>query len=290
MHSLRALLGPLRVFDAVCRAKGITRAAQVLHVTPGAVSQQVKQLEVGLGAQLFQKSGREIELTAVGKRLAHRVSDAFDRLNDALNDVVDLQLDKRLRLKVTPSLAIRWLVPRLRGFYAQHPDIDLEISTIAVADDIRLEGADCAIRHGMGEWADVELDHLFDDEFLPVCAPHLARHLKTPQDLLQANLLHSMMRPEAWSLWFSSAELVDSPRLHGITLANAALCYQAAADGLGIAIAQRAYVDDDLRSGRLVIAVDHVARTESGYYLVCDPLKAAEAPVKLFRDWIRSVR
>src|SRR5690349_6050083 len=118
MHSLRALLGPLRVFDAVCRAKGITRAAQVLHVTPGAVSQQIKQLEVGLGAQLFQKSGREIELTAVGKRLAHRVSDAFDRLNDALNDVADIQLDRRLRLKVTPSLAIRWLVPRLRGFYA----------------------------------------------------------------------------------------------------------------------------------------------------------------------------
>ncbi|WP_256220313.1 MULTISPECIES: LysR substrate-binding domain-containing protein [unclassified Variovorax] len=93
-----------------------------------------------------------------------------------------------------------------------------------------------------------------------------------------------------WSLWFSSAELVDSPRLHGITLANAALCHPAAADGLGVAVAQRAYVDIDLRSGRLVIAVDHVARTESGYYLVCGPLKAAEAPVKLFRDWIRSVR
>ncbi len=290
MHSLRALLGPLRVFDAVCRAKGITRAAQVLHVTPGAVSQQVKQLEVGLGAQLFQKSGREIELTAVGRRLAHRVSDAFDRLNDALADVGDLQTDKRLRLKVAPSLAIRWLVPRLRGFYAQYPDIDLEISTIAMADDIRLEGADCAIRHGMGEWADVELDHLFDDEFLPVCAPNLAGHLTTPQDLLQANLLHSMMRPEAWSLWFRSAGLVDSPSLHGITMANAALCYQAAADGLGIAIAQRAYIDEDLRSGRLVVAVDHVARTESGYYLVCDPLKAAEAPVRLFRNWIRSVR
>ena len=290
MHSLRALLGPLRVFDAVCRAKGITRAAQVLHVTPGAVSQQVKQLEVGLGAQLFQKSGREIELTAVGRRLAHRVSDAFDRLNDALADVGDLQTDKRLRLKVTPSLAIRWLVPRLRGFYAQYPDIDLEISTIAMADDIRLEGADCAIRHGMGEWPDVELDHLFDDEFLPVCAPNLAGHLTTPQDLLQANLLHSMMRPEAWSLWFRSAGLVDSPSLHGITMANAALCYQAAADGLGIAIAQRAYVDEDLRSGRLVVAVDHVASTESGYYLVCDPLKAAEAPVRLFRNWIRSVR
>jgi LysR family glycine cleavage system transcriptional activator/LysR family transcriptional regulator of beta-lactamase len=290
MQNLRALLGPLRVFDAVCRAKGVSRAAQLLHVTPGAVSQQIKQLEVGLGADLFQKSGRQIELTAVGERLARRVTDAFDRLSDALNDVSDNLIERRLRLKVTPSLAIRWLVPRLHGFYARHPDIHIEIATIAVADDVRLEGADCAIRHGMGEWADVDLDHLFDDEFLPVCAPGLARQLQTPQDLLQANLLHSMLRPEAWPLWFSSAGLAEPPRLRGITLANAALCYQAAADGLGVAIAQRAYVDDDLRIGRLVIAVDHIARTELGYYLVCDPLKSTTVPVRLFRDWIRSVR
>lgn len=290
MQKFRALLGSLRVFDAVCRAKGVSRAAELLHVTPGAVSQQIKHLEVGLGAQLFQKSGREIELTAVGERLAHRVSDAFDRLFDALNEVVDEQAAKRLRLKVTPSLAIRWLVPRLHGFYAHHPDMDLEIATIAIADDIRLEGADCAIRHGMGDWGDVELDHLFDDEFVPVCAPGMAGQVQTPHDLLQANLLHSMMRPQAWTLWFSSAGLVAPPRQRGITLANAALCYQAAADGLGIAMAQRAYVEDDLRIGRLVIAVDHVAKTELGYYLVCDPMKATTVPVRLFREWIRSVR
>lgn len=290
MQKLRALLGSLRVFDAVYRAKGVSRAAQLLHVTPGAVSQQIKQLEAGLGVQLFQKSGREIELTAVGERLAHRVADAFDRLNDALIAVADEQPDKRLRLKVTPSLAIRWLIPRLHGFYAHHPDMDLEISTIAIADDIRLEGADCAIRHGMGEWADVELDHLFDDEFLPVCAPSLAAQVRAPRDLLQANLLHSMLRPHAWPLWFSSAGLEDPPRQRGITLANAALCYQAAADGLGFAMAQRAYVEEDLRIGRLVAAVDHVAKTELGYYLVCDPMKATRPTVRLFRDWIRSVR
>jgi len=290
MQRLRALLGPLRVFDAVCRAKGVSRAAEALHVTPGAVSQQVKQLESELGVQLFQKSGREIELTEVGERLALRVSDAFDRLNDALDDVVDARVEKRLRLKVTPTLAIRWLVPRLSAFYAQYPDMDLEIATTARADDIRLEGADCVIRHGVGEWTDVELDHLFDDEFLPVCSPSLVGQLQSPQDLLQANLLHSMMRPEAWELWFTSLDLAGLPRARGMTLANAALCYQAAADGLGVAIAQRAYVEDDIRSGRLVVAVDHVARTERGYYLVCDPLKAATAPVQLFRKWIRSVR
>jgi DNA-binding transcriptional LysR family regulator len=290
MHRLRALLGPLRVFDAVSRAKGITRAAEVLHVSPGAVSQQIKLLESGLGVQLIQKAGREIELTVEGERLAQRICDPFDRLNNALDDAADSRLDRRLRLKVMPTFAIRWLVPRLSSFYAQHPDMDVEIATIARGDDLRLEGADCTIRHGIGEWTDVELDHLFDDEFVPVCAPDLAGKLQTPRDLLQTSLLRSMMRPEAWDLWFDSVDLGGLPRLREITMANAALCFQAAADGLGVAIAQRAYIEDDLRSGRLVIVIDHIARTELGYYLVCDHLKANAVPVKKFREWIRTVR
>jgi DNA-binding transcriptional LysR family regulator len=290
MQTLRILLGPLRVFDAVSRAKGVSRAAEVLHVTPGAVSQQIKLLESGLGVQLFRKSGREIALTAAGERLAQRVWDAFDRLNDALDDATDPHTGKRLRLKVTPSLASHWLVPRLGGFSASYPDIDIEISTVTRADDIRLEGADCAFRHGIGEWSDVELDHLFDDELVPVCAPRMLGQFRSPRDVLQANLLHSMLRPEAWDLWLASAGVEALPHARNMTLANAALCYQAATDGLGVAIAQLAYIKDALRSGRLAIAVDHVARTERGYYLVCDPAKAETAPVRLFRQWIRTVR
>lgn len=287
---LRALLGPLRVFDAVCRSKGVSRAAEFLHVTPGAVSQQIKLLESGLGVQLFHKSGREIALTPVGERLAQQVSDAFDRLNDALDAAAEMLPNNRLRLKVTPSLAIRWLVPRLSSFYAEHPEIDLEIATTSKSDDVRLDGADCAVRHGIGEWPDVELDHLFDDEFVPVCSPRLAPSLETPEQLLKANLLHSMMRPEAWDLWFDSLGMSGATRAKGTTLANAALSYQAAADGLGVAIAQRAYIEEDLKSGRLVIAVPHAAKTERGYYVVCDPAKANEEAVRFFREWIRKVR
>jgi DNA-binding transcriptional LysR family regulator len=278
------------VFDAVSRARGISRAAELLHVSPGAVSQQIKQLEMALGVYLLQRSGREVALTDVGERLARRISDAFDRLDNALDDVVDSRHDRRLRLKVMPSFAIRWLVPRLNSFYALHPDIDLEIATIARTDDLRLDGVYCTIRHGMGEWTDVELDHLFDDEFIPVCAPGMAGKMEAPRDLLNVNLLHSMMRLDAWDVWFDSAGLGGLPRFREMTMANAALCYQAAADGLGVAIAQRAYVEEDLRSGRLVLAVDHIARKETGYYLVCEPLTANAAPVKKFREWIRTVR
>jgi DNA-binding transcriptional LysR family regulator len=259
-------------------------------VTPGAVSQQIKQLESALSVVLFRKVGREIDLTDVGIQLSRRVAVAFDEIDRAIDDAVDVNVAKRLRLKVTPSLAIRWLVPRLAGFYALHGDIDLEMSTIATPTDARLDGADCAIRHGVGEWNDVEFDHLFDDEFVPVCAPALAEGLHSPGDLLQSNLLHSMLRPEAWELWFGAAGVSMGPRTRGPMLANAALCYQAAAEGLGIAIAQKAYIGDDLKSGRLVIPVNFVGRTEKGYYLVCDPRKADLPVVRLFRNWLRSVR
>lgn len=289
MHKLRNLLGPLRVFDAVHRAGGVTRAAEQLHVTPGAVSQQLKQLESAVGVALFKKSGREIELTDVGRQLALRIADLFDRVEAAVDDVINSGQPRRLRLKVLPSFAIKWLVPRLASFYATHRDIDVEIATVARADDVHLDNADFVVRHGVGQWTDVHFDHLFDDAFVPVCSPALAKTIREPRDVLRATLLHSMMRPEAWPTWLKSAGLSEEVPLRNVTLANAALCYQAAADGLGVAIAQQAYLSDDLRSGRLVVPVNHVARAETGYYLVCDPRKAQTEPLKAFREWIRSV-
>lgn len=289
MHKLRNLLGPLRVFDAVHRAGGVSRAAELLHVTPGAVSLQVKQLESAIGIELFRKAGREIELTDAGRQLATRIADLFDRIEILIDDVTVAGNPRRLRMKVLPSFAIKWLVPRLTGFYALHSDIDIEIATVARAEDLHLGNADFVVRHGAGQWNDVHVDHLFDEAFVPVCSPAVAKTIHSPADLLEAKLLHSMMRPDGWSTWFSAAGLGTAQAAHNMTLANAALCLQAAADGLGVAIAQLAYVSDELASGKLVRPVDLIARTDLGYYLVCDPGKAQVEPFKSFRKWIRTV-
>ncbi len=289
MHKLRNLLGPLRVFDAVHRAGGVSRAAELLHVTPGAVSLQVKQLETAIGIALFRKAGREIELTDAGRQLATRIGDLFDRIESLLKDVTVTANPRRLRLKVLPTFAIKWLVPRLAGFYALHSDIDIEIATVSRPEDLHLENADFVVRHGEGQWDDVHFDHLFDETFVPVCSPNVAGSIHSPADLLDAKLLHSMMRPEGWSTWFNAAGLSNAHATRNVTLANAALCLQAAADGLGVAIAQQAYVKDELASGRLVRPVDLVASTDLGYYLVCDPAKANVQPFKAFREWIRTV-
>ena len=289
MHRLRNLLGPLRVFDAVHRAGGISRAAELLHVTPGAVSQQIKHLEALMNVTLVSKSGREIELTDAGSMLAMRLADLFDRIEAVIDDVIDVGNPRRLRLKVLPTFAIKWLVPRLASFYAAHSDIDIEIATVSRSEDLHLDNADFVVRHGVGEWADVHFDHLFDDAFVPVCLPALAATIRAPADVLQATLLHSMMRPDGWPTWLQSVGLGAARPARNVTLANAALCLQAAADGLGVAITQLAYARDELASGRLVRPVDHVATTESGYYLVCDPVRAETQPLKSFREWMRTV-
>jgi LysR family glycine cleavage system transcriptional activator len=289
MHRLRNLLGPLRVFDAVHRTGGVSRAAEALHVTPGAVSQQVKHLESMLRVTLIRKSGREIELTDAGLLLAVRLVDLFDRIEAVLDDVSEAGNPRRLRLKVLPTFAIKWLVPRLAGFYGLHNDIDIEIATVSRAQDLHLENADFIVRHGVGQWADLHVDLLFDEVFVPVCSPALAQSLHAPEDLLKVQLLHSMMRPDGWPTWLGAVGLAEAQPTRNVNLANAALCLQAAADGLGVAVAQTAYVRDELASGRLVCPLPQEVRTEFGYYLLCDPARAHIQPLQLFREWLLSV-
>jgi DNA-binding transcriptional LysR family regulator len=289
MHKLRHLLGPLRVFDAVYRSGGISRGADALHVTPGAVSQQIKQLETMFGVLLVRKAGREIELTEAGTMLAKGLSDLFDRIEAVVDEVTEVGNPKRLRLKVLPTFAIKWLVPRLASFYAAHSDIDIEIATVSRAEELQLDNADFVVRHGTGEWPGLHVDPLFDEIFVPVCSPALAQTIRVPEDLLEAQLLHSMMRPEGWPTWLGAGGLGEGQPARNVTLANAALCVQAAVNGLGVAIAQAAYVRDDLASGRLVQPLDQVVPTEFGYYLLCDPAKADTQPLKLFREWLLSV-
>jgi len=290
MHRLRALLSSLRVFDAIYRTGTVSRAAEVLHVTPGAVSQQLKQLEGAMGALFVRQEGRELELSEPGRRFALRLADAFDRIDNAIIEFTDGSVPRPLRVKVMPTLAVCWLVPRLPTFFASYADIGIEISATFQTGDLTLGPSDFIVRHGAGDWTDVEFDLLFEEAFVPVCSPSVAENIRGPADLLQMNLLHSLMRKDAWAIWFDSLGIESGTKARGISMANAALCYQAAANGLGVAMAQMAYVAADLKTGKLVAPIDHVAKTDLAYYLVCDPLKADNYAVKVFREWIRLVR
>lgn len=267
----------------------MARAATQLHVTPGAVSQQLKQLESTLGVELFTKVGRTLEPTAAGKQLAMRLADLFDRIETVVAETTVLAREQRLRVKVSPDFAVKWLMPRLAGFYAAYSDIDLDIATSSRADDVHLDNADFVIRFGNGEWEDVHSELLFMNELVPVCAPVLAASIRVPRDVLNFKLIHSMRRPEAWPAWLATVGLGLEPSSRTMALANSTLCIQAAADGLGIAISPSAYLTQDIQSGRVVVPLEQVAHTGVGMYLVGDPRKVETRTCREFREWIRTV-
>lgn len=276
------------MLDAVHRFGGVSPAAGHLHLTVGAISQQLKQLETLLGVEITRKEGRNVRLSEVGQLLAQRTHDPFDSIEQAVEDAIARgRGTQKLRLKVMPTFAIRWLIPRLASLYAMNPSIDLEITTGASASfDTELGSMDFVLRHGKGTWDGVASHRIFEDAYVPVCSPRVAATLRQPEDLLQLQLLHSLMIPTAWDAWFASAGVCGTPAHPGLTLANAALCYQAASDGLGAAIAQLAYVQDDIALGRLVRPFEHVCQTGLAYYLVCDERDVDRRSISLFREWL----
>ncbi len=285
MHKLRNILAPLRVLDAVYRSGGVGRAADRLHITPGAISHQLRKLEGELGMPVVQRSGRDIGFTAVGQELAMRCAELFDRLESVVEDAARSHDNRAIRVKLIPSAAIKWLMPRLPNFYALHNDIDIEIATVSRIDDTHLDNADFVVRRGTGSWPGLASRLLFKDKLVVVCSPSLSERIRKPEDLSAEILLKSMIAPTSWDIWMQSAGLqAVSPRV--IPLANAALCLQAAAQSLGVTITQEAYVLTDIANGALVQALEHTVSSAEGYYLVFDPHKAKGGQFKKFVDWI----
>ncbi|WP_198298336.1 LysR substrate-binding domain-containing protein [Bordetella genomosp. 8] len=288
MHKLRNILGPLRVLDAVNRTGGVARAAQSLHVTPGAVSHQIRALEAALDTRLCRKEGREAVLTPSGMQLATRVAELFDRVEEAVHEATSLGRTRRVRLKVIPSFAIKWLMPRLATFYASHADIDLEVATVTRADDVSLGDADFVVRRGHGQWPGMHAEALFDDVLTLACAPSMAAAIHHPRDVLEHKLLHSMIAPTSWDAWLAQQGLpAADARL--VPLANAALCLQAAVQGAGIALTQQAYMREELALGMLARPLDVAMRSGESYYLVSAPGTLDIKPCAEFAAWVRSV-
>jgi DNA-binding transcriptional LysR family regulator len=282
----RHQLNAMRAFEAVARNGSMTAAAAELSVTLGAVSQQVKALEASLGVPLFLRQHRRLELTEPGRRLSTSLRDSFADIERTLDAISRRPETRRLRLRVTPTFAIRWLVPRLTSFYQVHPELDIEVGTFQKQDDVRVEDADFIVRHGDGLWTDGVCDLLFRDSLLPACNKAIARTLREPGDLAGQTLLHSMMRADGWPGWLKAAGVPNLRPLRSIDLPNAAVSYQAAIDGLGVSLAQECYVREEIGNGRLVFPFRQVHYPATGYYLVCSRAKADQPNIRAFREWI----
>ena len=274
----------LRAFEAAARRQSLSRAAEALSLTHGAISHQIKALEAALNVRLIERAGRGIRLTEEGERLAARLRGALAEIEDALREASQRSNPRQLRVSVTPSFAARWLLPRLGRFIAQHKDIDVDVRSNMALIDFRRDDADVAIRYGLGNWPDVKAELLMSDTFFPVCSPRLAARPNRPQDLARFTLLRS--DDESWKPWFDAVGLDWPEPSRGPIFNDSSLMLQAAAEGQGIALARSTLVGNDLRNGLLVRLFDIDVPGPRKFYLVYPPRLAASPKLALFRAWL----
>ena len=280
-------LPALRALDALARTGSLTKAAESLFVTHGAISHQLKALEAELGVPLVVRVGRGVRLTDEGDRLAQRFRAALAEIADAMREARERRNPRQLRVTVIPSFAARWLLPRIGRFIAAHPDIDVDVRANGAIADFRHDDVDCGIRHGAGQWPGVIAEHLLDDDYFPVCSPRIAggKLPRTPGDLASYTLLRG--DNEFWQPWFEAAGLDWPEPSRGPMFSDSAHMMQAAAEGQGVALGRQTLLGNDLVNGVLVRLFDISVRSPYRTFLVYPPRLAESPKLAVFRQWLR---
>jgi LysR family glycine cleavage system transcriptional activator len=282
-------LNALRAFEIAARLGSLTRAAQELSVTQGAVSRHVAQLEHWLGVTLFVRTRRGTALTPEGEAYYRGIHQAFEQIGESTRVLMRRPALNMLRLKLPPTFAIRWLVPRLARFHALNRHIDVQITTSHHPVDFEREDVDVAIHSGPTAPPGLYSRRIFGEALLPVCSPGLFRHYpppREPADLAHHVLLCSLHRPNDWPDWLKAANVPHIDGNGGLKFENSALAYQAAIDELGIVMAQYAFVADDLRSGRLIAPVALRAETSLSYFMLYLPHRRSSPKIQAFENWL----
>jgi LysR family glycine cleavage system transcriptional activator len=285
----RPPLNPIRAFEAAARHMSFTAAAEELGVTQIAVSRQVRALEDYLEVRLFERSHRSIRLTAEGARLFPAMSRALDEINTA---VASLNMRGRrdvLVVQTYSTFAQRWLIPRLWRFHERLPNVEVRLLASVAPVDFERGQIHAAIqrRSAQMEWCDT--DFLAPVELLPVCSPSLVEGWSeaTRTELLSRHmLLHSLARPNDWNLWLSSAGLTQVDPDRGMKFENSILAYEAALQGIGVAMGMRVLVEQYLRSGSLIAPFSLSLPLDDGYYLLIPRGRRQPLILKHFRDWL----
>jgi DNA-binding transcriptional LysR family regulator len=277
----------LIAFEAVSRTGSVTAAARELDLTQSAVSRQIKALEEQLGVELFVRERQTVRLTLAGDGYAREIREALRRISSASLNLRANPHGGTLNLAILPTFGTRWLAPRLGGFLAANPGVTINLVTRLSPFDFRLDSIDAAIHFGHAHWPGAELTFLMSEKTIPACSPEFrSRHaINAAQDLLEAPLLHLTTRPDAWERWFADNG-VSFQTVHGMLFDQFATAAQAAMAGLGVALLPTFLIQDELKRGDLVAAVDRETESSEHYYLAYPPERADYAPLDAFRDWI----
>lgn len=276
-------LNALRFFEIVAEQLSIKKAAQLLNVSESAVSRQVKILEDQLGTALFIRTTKGLLITDDGRHLAVSIREAFDHIANAIHPFRDGR--DAVTLKVLPTFALRWLLPRLSGFRERYPLI--RVNVLTRLEDMRLHDtdADLGIRYGIGDWPRDHAAELYAEWILPVCAPDYLHHL-AGGDLTSATLLHPLPDRQDWRIWSEKAGMTLDSR-SGLDFDALDMALSAAQAGLGVAIADVVLAHSAIQSGQLVVPVRRPVPTGFSYYLVRPPEMRRRREVMIVDEWIR---
>lgn len=288
-------LNALRTFEVAARLGSFTKAARELHVTPAAVSHQIRALEEHLGVTLFRRTTRRLALSDQAVAAADTLREAFERVHQSVELLRSSGKTGSLSVSVSSAFATRWLVARLADFQKQHPRIRLRIAASPSPVDFDQEDVDVAIRIGRGGIAGVVAIKLFHEWLAPVASPAFLRQhqLRKPADIGRVPMLHdgSMRRagrPQGWLEWFRLTGIALAEARRGTHFDDGHLALQAAAAGGGVALGRLVYAVDDLAVGRLRIVMPPVVEMDIAYYLLIPESRAGLPAVIAFRAWMEA--
>jgi LysR family transcriptional regulator, glycine cleavage system transcriptional activator len=289
-------LDTLRIFSIAARHMSFTKAADELHLTQSAISHRVRGLEEELGVLLFDRLPRRLELTRAGQVLAQRVDQAVADIARTIANL-DLRDDaRRLTVTMLPSVASRWLVPRLPHFHGLHPDIELQLIADPRLLDLRAARVDLAIRFGRGTYPGYAVSMLMPDRVFPVCSPRLIAQrgpVATIEKLLQLPLLHDSSTEgdgsgSDWRSWLNHVGWRDAACDEGQRFSDAGLLIDATVLGLGVALARASLVSDHVANETLICPLSLAAPTAFAYYLLGLPEATTLERIVCFRNWLRA--
>jgi LysR family glycine cleavage system transcriptional activator len=291
MRRLPSMSG-LRAFEATARHLSFTKAGVELGLTQSAVSHQLRNLEDMLGVRLFLRHGNEIALTEEGKEYLGSARAAITELQVATDRAIDRQRGDVLTVACLGTFALKCLFPNLEDFRRRHPNVQLRVRTLVPFAVTAIEDYDVSIQYGASsDWPNMLARRISDEELFPVCSPRLlqgAHPLRTPEDLRRQVIIRTsspLVLRDDWPLWMEKAGVGDPSFAGEISCDLLYPSYQAAIEGLGVAMGRSAVVRDDIRAGRLVEPFDVRLPSPLGYHLVTAPRRAELGKVRQFCDW-----
>ncbi len=286
-------LAALATFVQVSKHLSFTKAAKELYLSQGAVSVQIKQLEEELGFSLFHRKVRKIYLTRDGERLLKTVEPALRQIQASIETIRTTDVANRLTVSTLPSFAAKWMIPRIKDFQNEHPQLALRLHTSEGRVDFFADQIDCAVRFGRGEYPGMNTTHLADELFFPVCHPDIRgqqKPLNNPEEIRRFTLLHDIRLVEdcntSWESWADYVGVDGLDLDHGMQYEQSDYAIQAAVAGQGVALGRISLIQRDLETGLLVPLFDHKLKSSFSYYFV-HPGEYSENPgLQLFKQWI----